>query len=230
MNWRDAAGPVPSAARRSPSPGPPRSAAPAGTVVEPRGHRPYRGRRAVRGALLWGHPDSAAAPRGPGHTRGRPADRLQKQHQANLHSPSGLRVAVRRPSGPRRRGEGRAAGDELRVAILPYLEPAGISQTYDPQQPWDSPKNRVLAGAAMPSAYRCPSDPKAGPGSDETSYVMLVGKNTVGGLPDGDRKASYVSGHAGTSKTILVIEVPGSGNPLDGAPRHDGRRGPPADQ
>ncbi len=114
------------------------------------------------------------------------------------------------PGGAEKDGQ---PGMSWRVAILPYLEPAGIYQTYDPQQPWDSPKNRALAGAAMPSAYRCPSDPKAGPGSDETSYVMLVGKNTVGGLPDGDRKASYVSGHAGTSKTILVIEVPGSGIP-----------------
>ena len=113
-------------------------------------------------------------------------------------------------------------GMSSRVAILPYLEPDGIHQTYDPRQPWDSPKNRALAGAAMPSAYRCPSDPKAGPGSDETSYVMLVGKNTVGGLPDGERKSSYISGHAGTSRTILRDRGPRLGNPLDGAPRHDG--------
>jgi prepilin-type processing-associated H-X9-DG protein len=101
-----------------------------------------------------------------------------------------------------------------RVAILPYLEQEHLYRQYDTTQPWNSPKNKALA-AMMPSVFRCPSDPKGSPTSQETSYVMIVGKGTLGGLSEEGKRVGtdYVSSRAGTGTTLLVVEIPGSGIP-----------------
>ena len=65
-----------------------------------------------------------------------------------------------------------------RVAILPLLDQDALYRQYDPKQPSNSPKNLALV-KQMPSQFRCPSD--SNPGDGETSYVMITGKNTVGG-------------------------------------------------
>ena len=98
-----------------------------------------------------------------------------------------------------------------RVAILPHLEENQLFQKYDRKQPWNSPRNRAVADTPLLS-YRCPNDPK-GPRSRETSYVMLVGKGTVAGLPEKDRNFKYISAHSGASSTILFVEAPNSGIP-----------------
>jgi hypothetical protein len=92
-----------------------------------------------------------------------------------------------------------------RVAILPFMEQNSMYKQYDPKQPWNSPKNLGLA-KLMPLDYRCPSDSDAAEG--ETSYVMITGKNTIGGLPGspGTRLNEITDG---TSYTILVVEVHG---------------------
>ena len=97
------------------------------------------------------------------------------------------------------------------MAILPDLGRDDVYQVYDPNEPWNGPKNRDLGAANMPPAFRCPSNPRAGHEDCDTSYVMLVGKKTVGGLPDAERNSTGI--RAGTSRTILVIEVPNSGIP-----------------
>ena len=96
-----------------------------------------------------------------------------------------------------------------RVAILPQLEHTGLFEAYDPQQPWNSPKNREATDVLL-KTYRCPSDPK-GAGSHETSYVMLVGRGTVAGLPEKDRNLKYIDAHSGAASTIFVIEASASG-------------------
>ena len=92
-----------------------------------------------------------------------------------------------------------------RVAILPYLDEAPLYQQYDPQQPWNSPKNSAVSDdfstLTVARAIRRVSE------SRETSYVMLVGPGTVGGLEGG----RYFETAPGTSHTILLVEAPNSG-------------------
>ena len=92
-----------------------------------------------------------------------------------------------------------------RVAILPFMQQGVLYHQYDLKQPWDSPKNLGLI-KQMPPEFRCPSD--STPGDGETSYVMITGKNTVGGSP-GSTGTSPRDITDGPSKTILVIEVHG---------------------
>jgi len=94
-----------------------------------------------------------------------------------------------------------------RVAILPYLGQVGLFGKYDFSEPWDSPKNRAIANQ-MPREFRCPSDTRAS--VDETSYVMITGKGTVGGDP-GTRGTPIgaIGAHRSPRFTILVVEVPG---------------------
>ncbi len=95
-----------------------------------------------------------------------------------------------------------------RVTILPYLDRRDLYELYDPKEPWDSPKNRAIADK-IPKIYRCPSDSKAK--SQQTSYVMIVGPKTVGGLDDKYRGMDFICSHSGSATTLMVIEVPNSG-------------------
>lgn len=61
----------------------------------------------------------------------------------------------------------------------------------------------------MPIIYRCPSEENEK--SQQTNYVVIVGPKYVGGLVPEDRNLDFISSHAGTSTTLLVVEVPDSG-------------------
>jgi prepilin-type processing-associated H-X9-DG protein len=93
-----------------------------------------------------------------------------------------------------------------RVAILPFMDRADLYTQYDAKQPWDSPQNRALGNTPLP-IFRCPSDPGTTANSAETSYVRIVGKDTIGGTPNEAVKLSDITD--GTSHTILVVEVSG---------------------
>jgi len=95
-----------------------------------------------------------------------------------------------------------------RVAIMPFLSGNPNFAQYDFNQPWDSPKNRALASVLTPGGIcQCPSSPN--PSSTETDYVMIVGKGTIGGLPN--EKVTLADVTDGTANTILVVEVVGTG-------------------
>jgi prepilin-type processing-associated H-X9-DG protein len=94
-----------------------------------------------------------------------------------------------------------------RVAILPYLGQPDLYEQYDPKEPWNSLKNQAIA-ASMPSVYHCPSDSSAS--GQETSYVMIMGRGTVGGLSDEKRGADFINSHSGNAVTLLAVEVPAS--------------------
>ncbi len=95
-----------------------------------------------------------------------------------------------------------------RVAILPFVEQSMIYDSYNFDEPWDSPSNQVLQ-SARPTVYTCPSDPGLVP--YETNYVMIAGTGTVGGEPNEVVKMSDITD--GTSNTIMAIEVADSGIP-----------------
>jgi prepilin-type processing-associated H-X9-DG protein len=92
-----------------------------------------------------------------------------------------------------------------RVLLLPYLEQQPLYEAYNFDEPWDSPGNLALA-AQMPPFFRCPSDGESG--RSETSYAMLVGPQTIS---DGPTANGIGDIKDGTSNTILLVEVTGSG-------------------
>ena len=89
-----------------------------------------------------------------------------------------------------------------RVLLLPYLEQKDLYDRLKLDEPWDSPYNRsVLQDDEAVRSYHCPSaeSPK-----HETSYVMIVGPNTVS---DGPHSVQFENITDGVSNTIMIVEV-----------------------
>ncbi len=93
-----------------------------------------------------------------------------------------------------------------RVLILPFLEQQGVYQRYNFDEPWDSPNNMAVTNCSIP-AYSCPSAPGAGIPT-QTNYMVITGPATVF---DAAKACSMAQIRDGTSNTILVVEVIGSG-------------------
>lgn len=91
-----------------------------------------------------------------------------------------------------------------RVLLLPFLEQQALYEAYNFDEPWDSPANQQIASTVVP-VYNCPSTTMPGP---QTSYVMLVGPNTIS---DGASCTSIADITDGSSNTAMVIEATGSG-------------------
>jgi hypothetical protein len=94
-----------------------------------------------------------------------------------------------------------------RVAILPLIGRKDLLLKYDFDQPWNSPKNRALA-VEMPDEFRCPNATRND--GAKTHYMMLVGKNAVGGRP-GDKGLRLDQLAGDPSTKLLLVEVPGPG-------------------
>ena len=92
-----------------------------------------------------------------------------------------------------------------RVLILPFLEQEALYRKYRFDEPWDGPNNRKLASTVL-DVFNCPSqsdDP-----STMTSYVVILGPSTAW---PGDKSTRWRDFADGTSNTLLVVEVKGSG-------------------
>ena len=92
-----------------------------------------------------------------------------------------------------------------RVLILPYIEQLPLYRQYDLKEPFDGPRNHVLARTTIP-AYCCPSDPATSGG--QTDYVMIVGPKTISQGPNSHAIPEIV---AGGSRSIMLVEVSGLG-------------------
>lgn len=100
-----------------------------------------------------------------------------------------------------------AAGNRLhswRTLLLPYLGEEALYKALNLDEPWESESNRLWHDTPV-DVFQCPAD-SAG-SSNDTSYVMIVGGE---GVFDG-KPRKVVDVTDGTSKTILLIEMTGSG-------------------
>ena len=88
-----------------------------------------------------------------------------------------------------------------RVLILPFLHYEKLYQQYDFAEPWNGPKNSLLA-KRIPHEYRCPAAQEAN--SWATSYVAVVGPATAW---PGSKCVRFQDIKDGTSDTILLVEV-----------------------
>jgi prepilin-type processing-associated H-X9-DG protein len=92
-----------------------------------------------------------------------------------------------------------------RVLLLPFMEQQALYSMYDFDEPWDSPVNAMVTNTVLP-VFQCPSDPASG--MPITSYMVITGPGTVF---DGDQATGIRDITDGTSNTLLVVEVAGTG-------------------
>ena len=100
-------------------------------------------------------------------------------------------------------GEGRPM-HSWRVLILPYIEQDELYKQYDFNEPWNGPKNRLLADR-MPKMYALHGEHR--PGLTTTNYVAVTGPETVWS-PDQPLRFEDVMDRTGS--TILVVENRGA--------------------
>jgi hypothetical protein len=88
-----------------------------------------------------------------------------------------------------------------RVSLLPMLGETELFRQFRPNEPWDSPHNKLLL-ERMPEIFRTPSS-RAAPGF--TNYLGVAGPNSAfhpsAGISIGDI-------HDGTVTTLMLVEVP----------------------
>jgi hypothetical protein len=90
-----------------------------------------------------------------------------------------------------------------RVLMLPYMEEAGLYQSFHLDEPWDSPHNRTLI-SSMPTFFACST--MFGEGGEEqglTSYLAVTGGGTAF---DKTRATRFDEVEDGLGRTILVVE------------------------
>jgi prepilin-type processing-associated H-X9-DG protein len=88
-----------------------------------------------------------------------------------------------------------------RVLILPYLNERALYDAYNFDEPWNGPHNKSLM-AERPWVYACPGDAYArAAGSACTSYVAVVGADTLWPKDEPGRMPKAAS------ETIMLVET-----------------------
>ncbi|MCL4201074.1 MAG: DUF1559 domain-containing protein [Pirellulaceae bacterium] len=92
-----------------------------------------------------------------------------------------------------------------RVLLLPFLEQQALYDAYDFDEPWDSPVNAMVTETVLP-IFQCPAEPPWG--TPVTNYMVITGPGTVF---EDERAPALRDILDGTSNTLLIVEVAGSG-------------------
>jgi hypothetical protein len=92
-----------------------------------------------------------------------------------------------------------------RVLLLPFLNQQALYDAYDFDESWDSPINAMVTETMLP-VFQCPAEPV--PRMPTTNYMVITGPGTVF---EGERAAAFRDIVDGTSNTLLIVEVTGSG-------------------
>ena len=93
-----------------------------------------------------------------------------------------------------------------RVLLLPFMEEKKLYELYRFDEPWDGPNNRKLHGE-MVRVFACPHNRGKQP-ETETNYLAVVGPQTMW---PGEKATKWSEIKDGSSNTIMVVEVHGSG-------------------
>lgn len=90
-----------------------------------------------------------------------------------------------------------------RALILPYFGDEGIAayQQYDFSQPWNSPKNQLLANHAVSRHFRCPSMESVA--VRKAHYFAIIGKSTL--WPE-NLSATLEESELHVSETVQLLE------------------------
>jgi type II secretory pathway pseudopilin PulG len=92
-----------------------------------------------------------------------------------------------------------------RVLLLPFLEQAGIYESFDKTQPWNSPTNEPTSQMMIPTFH----DPSSTTTGGQTDYVFVTGTQTM--FENGGKPIKFQDITDGTSNTIMVVEMKGTG-------------------
>jgi prepilin-type processing-associated H-X9-DG protein len=94
-----------------------------------------------------------------------------------------------------------------RVEMLPMLGYDKLYNSFEKDEPWNSPHNAKLLGQVLIEQYNCPSDIR---GKDDftTNYIAIIGPGTAW-REDGPVKVSDLPD--GGSHTVTLVEVANSG-------------------
>ena len=91
------------------------------------------------------------------------------------------------------------------MAILPYIEQAGLYNRFHLDEPWDSPHNKELI-KEMPTTFACPSRPNLEPGT--TTYRVFVGPGALFEKGNETRIANITDGTSNTHHDRRVERRP----------------------
>jgi prepilin-type processing-associated H-X9-DG protein len=94
-----------------------------------------------------------------------------------------------------------------RVLILPFMEQQALYEMYDFDEPWDSPANMAVTNVGI-QAYQCPSSEDVARMPNTTNYMVITGPGTVFQGAEGTKIHDITDG---TSNTLLIVEVTGTG-------------------
>lgn len=92
-----------------------------------------------------------------------------------------------------------------RVLLLPYIEQVQLYNAFNKDEPWNSPSNQALS-QQMIKVFQDPASTSAIPG--QTDYVFVTGTGT---MFEGDKATKMMEVTDGTSNTMMIVEMKGSG-------------------